>query len=107
MSPIHCWRLASAAHSVKREPEENFTSFGRVAIDFEHWRAASAALCAKREPEENFAILSGKPVDFELSPCILGYAYASEATADMRIRRPAAPDMRIRGPPAGGYERRY
>ena len=51
-SPIHCWSPASAARSAKREPEENFTRFGRVVIDFEHWRAASAALCAKRESEE-------------------------------------------------------
>ena len=58
---------ASAARSAKREPEENFTKFGRVVIDFEHWRAASAALCAKRESEENFAILSPKQVDLEPS----------------------------------------
>ena len=94
-------------HSAKRGPEANFTSFGRVAIDFEHWRAASAALCAKRESEENFAILTAKPIDFELSPWfILGYAYASEATADMRMRRPAAPDMRIRSPPPRGYAKK-
>ena len=89
-------RPASAACSAKREPEENFASFGRVVIDFEHWRATSAALCAKRESEENFGFEGSRHAILSTS------GSGCEAAGDGRrcgCEASRAPKMRMRGLP--------
>ena len=89
-------RPASAACSAKREPEENFASFGRVVIDFEHLRATSAALCAKRESEENFGFEGSRHAILSTS------GSGCEAAGDRRgcgCEASRAPKMRMRGLP--------